>query len=199
MMNLPMHFIQHYVLPCCRIAICVLLLAFTSACALLPGAGKSGPSIKVKLTATNNVNPDSQKHPAPVMVRVYALSSATKFRQADYFSLQSQEASFLGSDLLESDEYILEPGQNNTLYLPAAPGARFVGVIAGYRNMTGATWKIVYPLGNPNNAAWYTSVWPFNSVTLDLLVDRNAIRKHRKNTQSSSTSRRDQQKDWINP
>ena len=77
-----------------------------------------------------------QAHPqingsAPLKVRVMLLKSDAEFMSSDFYSLQNQAQKVLGSNLINSDEFFLMPGQlAKNLSGPSSPDARYIGVMA---------------------------------------------------------------------
>jgi type VI secretion system protein VasD len=118
--------------------------------------------LEITLGAAERVNLDIEGHPKPIMVRVFELSSDTQFLSADYFELMGQKEKPLGEEVLSSEEYILLPGEVRVVRKRAAPNSKFLGVVAGYRDLTSSTWRAVAPLPEPYLAGrlWSNSVSP---------------------------------------
>ncbi|MGH8199163.1 MAG: type VI secretion system lipoprotein TssJ [Steroidobacteraceae bacterium] len=95
------------------------------------------------LIASADVNPDSQGRPSPVVVRIYQLRGDAQFNDAAFFALFDNEKSTLGEDLIMRDERTLFPGQSAPLSLALAPDARFLGVVAAYRDIRSSRWRAV--------------------------------------------------------
>lgn len=93
--------------------------------------------------ASADVNPDSQGRPSPVVVRIYQLSGDAEFNDAGFFALFDNEKATLGSSLIMRDERTLFPGQQVPLNLALAPDARFLGVVAAYRDIRSSRWRAV--------------------------------------------------------
>lgn len=72
---------------------------------------KEQTSIDLRIEAAENVNPDEKGRAAPIQVRIYELKNDNAFTSADFYSLQDNDKSILGGDLLVSDEFILRPGK----------------------------------------------------------------------------------------
>jgi type VI secretion system protein VasD len=49
----------------------------------------------------------------------------------------------LGPDLIGRNEYTLAPSERRTLELDVAADAKFVGVIAAYRDIRNAQWRTI--------------------------------------------------------
>ena len=108
-----------------------------------------------------------QSHPqtnnaAPLKVRVLLLRTDADFMSADFYSLQNTTATVLGSNLLYSEQFFLMPtSSSKTVTVPAAPDARYIGVLAEYQSLDGKKWRLSLPLpagaGAPPEAIWQAS------------------------------------------
>ena len=97
------------------------------------------------MAATSDVNPDASGRPSPVVIRVYQLKDDAAFRSADYFPLFDDEQKTLGADLLSRKEYVLAPAEQRRIEVELALDAKFVGVLAAYRDIRNAQWRAVLP------------------------------------------------------
>lgn len=95
------------------------------------------------LAASADVNPDSQGRASPVVVRIYQLRGDAEFNDAGFFAIYDNESATLGQNLIMRDERTLFPGQSTPLSLSLSPDARFLGVIAAYRDIRTSRWRAV--------------------------------------------------------
>lgn len=126
----------------------VLLLAVMG---LLPGCSNLSPYSKLTkldltLTASDQVNPDLNGRPSPIVVRLLELSNPVAFENADFFSLYGRAESTLPKDLISSEEWELRPGEQVPLKLRATSGGRYIGMLAAYRDLPQVRWRYVVPL-----------------------------------------------------
>jgi hypothetical protein len=70
-------------------------------------------------------------------VRIFELRSRSAFDAADFFSLYDREQATLGTELLAKEQYILRPGDTQGYTRKAQGEARFLGVVAAYRDLEG--------------------------------------------------------------
>ncbi len=91
--------------------------------------------------ASADVNPDSLGRASPVVVRIYQLRGDAQFNDAGFFALYDNEQATLGSSLILRDERTLFPGQQARLDLSLSPDARFLGVVAAYRDIRSSRWR----------------------------------------------------------
>lgn len=121
----------------------LLLTALTAICAL---TACSGGRAQLLVASQANVNPDFSGRPSPVVVKVYELRRGLAFRQADFQNLFDQPMQTLGADILAADELVFVPGEARSItYLPG-PDARFLGIVAGFRQMDRARWRTLRPI-----------------------------------------------------
>lgn len=155
--------------PCRRIAVCLaaLLIAGCGGKAVAPPqAAMPAPVVNihqpppppppppvkpliVNLSASASINPGANERPAPVMVRLYDLKSATGFDAADFFALMDREREVLGADLLARDEYQLQPGEQLALSRKLSAGVTRIAVVVAFRDLHSAIWKSSIAIGSP--------------------------------------------------
>ncbi len=85
-------------------------LVSLTACALLGACSQLSPysdltKLDLTLNASDQLNPDLNGRPSPLVLQLVELSHATAFEQADYFDLQQRPAAMLAPDLLIGAEY----------------------------------------------------------------------------------------------
>ena len=124
-----------------RIAALALTLALV-ACATAPKPAQVAGTIQ----ASDQLNPSASKRPSPVVLRVYELKTAASFNSADFMSLYQRDKAELGDDLIAREEFVLAPGEAKTFGKTLAPGTRFIGVVAAYRDVEHARWRSIVPV-----------------------------------------------------
>jgi type VI secretion system protein VasD len=128
----------------------------------------------LKVEAAAQSNPDETGRPSPVKVRVYELKDSNTFSEADYFSLNANDKSVLGSDLLSKVEMILRPGETKRIERKSHPQATSIGILAGYRDMN-SLWRVVEPLPEAPTASWLRKVMPGKKVELLIQLQPHGI------------------------
>ena len=102
--------------------------------------------VDMRIVAGGDVNPDDNGRPSPVVVRVVELKSPAVFESAEFFALYQDEAQTLGADLVAVEEFEFKPGDVQDLKFALKPESNFVGILAAYRQLDKANWRLVLPL-----------------------------------------------------
>jgi type VI secretion system protein VasD len=107
------------------------------------------PESKVRapmtISASADANPDRSGRPSPVVVRVYQLRTDAAFNAASFSDLFENEDKALGAELITRDEYVLAPQDSRTIEVAIAGETRFLGAIAGFRDILNAQWRALVP------------------------------------------------------
>lgn len=130
---------------------CLLILLVLCGCSV--NRYVVAPYDKITLQAAREVNPNPAGRPSPVRVLVFELAGRATFDNLDFDGLYNNADVLLGEDLLSLEARMLQPGEAVEHRIELHPKARFVAVIAAYRDIDRAGWKRVYEV-NPN---WYHS------------------------------------------
>ena len=112
----------------------LLLLGLTTACS-------SVSTLQADLQADQDLNPDLNGRPSPLVVRLYELKSLSVFSNADFFNLFEQDVALLGDELQMRDELHFQPGESKTLERDLRPDTRYLGIIGAYRDIENARWR----------------------------------------------------------
>ncbi len=142
---------------------CFIVLGLTS-CA---SKTEYNVDFKYNIRASDDVNPDFKGEPSPIVVRVYQLADKVNFDNAEYQALFDNDHSQLANEYISSDQQLIEPGSDNLLELKISENTRFIGVIAGYRNLDDAQWRDI--LAVPEKRLWRDN-------GIEIQVDKLTIR-----------------------
>ena len=127
---------------------------FAAAIAVCLGACASGPPedivLKGSMEAVEQVNPDGQGRPSPLVIKIYQLKAGDKFELADFFALFDQPEAALGADLLAVEDVMMTPGEIKPYEGDFDPDTRFIGVVAAYRDINQAEWKSMVEMPERN-------------------------------------------------
>ncbi|KVP89376.1 hypothetical protein WJ96_20190 [Burkholderia ubonensis] len=148
--------------------------ASLAACGSAP-ARKEPVDLNLRIDASAHVNPDERGRPAPIMVRVYELKSTNDFDNADFFTLQNDGRKVLGDDALVTDEFVLRPGDTQTVRRRINASTTAIGVLAGYRDLGKSVWRAIYKLPPAPDDAWYRVFASGPKVRLKVSVGPQAV------------------------
>jgi len=123
----------------------VVQTAAAMALALSVVAGCLGNPTKIEadIAAAEDLNPDHRGRASPLVVRIYQLKSDLAFNNASFFALYDNDEAELGADLVGKEEIELRPGEDMVYSRKLEDDTRFVGVLAGYRDIDNASWRAV--------------------------------------------------------
>ena len=145
------------------------MLIALAALMLLAGCSSLSPyshvtKVNLKLTASDQVNPDLNGRPSPIVVRLFELKYPVTFENADFFSLYERAKEALTPDLVAVEELELRPGETVELKLSVEEGSRYVGVLAAYRDLPETKWR------------YTVQVTPAQVTEADLTLDQFGLR-----------------------
>lgn len=99
-------------------------------------------TLKIKMAAAADVNPDTEGRPSPIILHILELSGIDQFNRADYFSLTRDDAVSLGGDVLNKTEVILTPGASAQTELELNIQTSYLGFVGGYRDIDHSQWRV---------------------------------------------------------
>lgn len=147
------------------------LFVFLVLVCLALGTGCSKPRVEMAVASQPNVNPDHSDRPSPVIVKIYELRNDLAFTQADFLSLFDTPIQVLGADLVAADELVFIPGEARRIAYQPNPNTRFIGVVAGFRQMDRAFWRVIKPV-DPEEENWLAI--ELNDATIIVIPDKDA-------------------------
>ena len=122
-----------------RMAALGLVLLAVSCAAPPPPPPPTIVNVSLATTATVNQTPD--KKGAPIVLRLYQLSSPAGFNGAEFFQLFNKDQATLGTDLVKREDFELSPGQTKSATLTPTDMVKAVGVFGAYRDFQHVTWR----------------------------------------------------------
>ncbi|WP_250500269.1 type VI secretion system lipoprotein TssJ [Caballeronia sp. GAWG1-5s-s] len=100
--------------------------------------------LNIDLSARDALNPDDAGRATSVAIRIYQLKDRKLFDGTTYDALLKNDRTVLAQDLQDSMATVLSPGASASLSQPMKTEAKYVAVVAFYRNPgTGSGWKYV--------------------------------------------------------
>lgn len=144
------------------------------------GADKAPPEkermqLQISISADDDLNSDVKGRGAPVLLRIYELRSATVFQEADFFDLQDHDKTTLATDLLAVDQFILRPGETRKIRRDAQTGSTAIGVLAAYRDLPNAKWRVIHTMVDAPDAHWYRALVSAKATRLNIQLQARAV------------------------
>lgn len=99
----------------------------------------------------------------PVLVRVYQLAEDSLFKEAGFYGLWKQDDKILSQTLLAKDEFSVEPNSQESIHFTKHPRARFIAIMALFREPTSAKWRVIKEV----SSSWVSQYLP-TFLTLSL-------------------------------
>lgn len=144
------------------------------ACALALASCTSAPPGRAQarwtLSASSTINADALGRPAPLVVRLYALSACDAFNRATFFELYDRDRAVLGKAALERRVLVLKPGERVRLTRPLDANTRAFAVVAAYQRIDSAQWRAIVDIAPsaPSGSVDIAASFGASAVTLKL-------------------------------
>lgn len=128
-----------------------LIMVSVAGCSSLNSAvgGMFGADTDLTLSfkVESDINPDENKTPSPLFVRMYELKSTKLFKKANFIDIYEQDKERLGADFISVQKLKrLKPGENRENSFVLNEKTRFVGLYAEFLNYKSAKYKIIIPV-----------------------------------------------------
>jgi type VI secretion system protein VasD len=127
--------------------------------------------LRFLVQADQLINPDEHGNPFPIVLRIYELKQSSQFSQEAFFDLLDTDANKLGSDLVAKREIELKPGDTQKFERDTPMDTRYIGVIAGFRNIENAQWRAVAEIKPDKGNQIVIKVTAF-SVNIEVTPDK---------------------------
>ena len=129
----------------------VTVMALMSGCSSLNSAvgGIFGADTDLTLSfnVDSDINPDENKTPSPLFIRMYELKSTKLFNKADFIDIYERDKDILGADFIAVQKLKrLKPGENRENSFVLNEKTRFVGLYAEFLSYKTAKYKLIIPV-----------------------------------------------------
>jgi len=108
----------------------------------------SGPSVKLDLYASANSSLDEMGRPLSTVVRVYQLSGTRAFESSSFEELWQADIKVLGREIVSRQEFFVVPNSSRVISVNKQKDARYIAVVALFRNPISGRWRAYRPLHN---------------------------------------------------
>ncbi|WP_370981201.1 type VI secretion system lipoprotein TssJ [Agaribacterium sp. ZY112] len=164
--------------------IIVTVIASLVACQTTRRTLKFDTSAEINFKALENINPDDDGRPSPVVVRVFKLTDSRQFSREDFLNLYENADDRLGKDLI--DTIILKelaPGELRTETLELSTDVKYIGLLAEFVRYQDADAIVLLPITDHKKNSF--------DVTLDRTDMLSGDYPMKKTSQTSSSDKSD--------
>ena len=103
--------------------------------------------LEIKFKVDSDVNPDDEKKPSPLFVRMYQLKSTKMFDRANFIDLYEKDKDVLGADFISGQKLRrIKPGESRNENFVLNKETRFIGLYAEFLKYKNASFKLIIPV-----------------------------------------------------
>ncbi|MGB7403311.1 MAG: type VI secretion system lipoprotein TssJ [Arcobacter sp.] len=113
---------------------------------LITGCASKPTHLELVIKSAKDLNPDIDTVSSPLMLTFYELESAEKFLKYDFWRIIDDSGKNLEPELISQSKQIITPLQEQTYNIVFDNRAKFLGIIAKFRNIDGNNWRQVINL-----------------------------------------------------
>lgn len=138
-----------------RLIIPVVLLLASASCTTMNtkvgGLLNLDTDLKLDFVVGADVNPDDNKTPSPLFVRMYELKSPDMFNKANFIDIFERDAEALGADMVSKQRLKhIKPGETREANFVLSKETRYVGLFAEFLRYKNSKYKLVIPVAQTN-------------------------------------------------
>lgn len=148
----------------CSLSFCAVFLVSCGATSAMKDVFTVMTNASISVTSSDNVNPDLNGRPSPILFRLYELKSNSAFLNADFFALYDSGTGELATDYVSHKDWLLQPGETVEISNRLSDQTRYLGVMAAYRDINNAVWRNVI------------EVTPDEDLNLTILLTNNELK-----------------------
>jgi type VI secretion system protein VasD len=101
-----------------------------------------------------DINPDDQKTPSPLFIRMYELKSTKLFDSASFLDLFERDKETLGADMIAKQRLKrIKPGEDTDISFVLDAKTQFIGLYAEFSEYKNSSFKVVIPIASHNVVA----------------------------------------------
>ncbi|HVK99272.1 MAG TPA: type VI secretion system lipoprotein TssJ [Dongiaceae bacterium] len=140
-------FMTHLKRPLPGLVLAGLMALVLTACGTTRKALDLETTATLTITATTDVNPNSDGRAAPIVIQILKLRDERQFKQEDFLSLFQDAKGRLANDYIEMTRLKeLAPGETRVEKLNLSPDVKFIGILGEYIQYDTAQAKLVIPI-----------------------------------------------------
>lgn len=159
------------------ILIAGILLTETACTAINSGVGGyfgMDTDLKISFVADADINPDDNKKPSPLYIRLYELKSTKMFNKGDFISIYERDREVIGADLIGVQKLKpLKPGDTRDDFLVLDNNTTYVALYAEFLQYKDSVYRVVIPV-TPTNVVSSSARVRISGNTLKIIDGSNA-------------------------
>lgn len=105
--------------------------------------------VTLSIFASDNINPNENGNPRPVVVRLYQLRGDVRLQNASYDDVLLKDKEVLAEDILKSDEVTVFPNDLVEVKFERIKDASHLAGVALFHSPRGSSWKTFYEFPLP--------------------------------------------------
>jgi len=103
--------------------------------------------LEIRFKVDADVNPDDDRKPSPLFVRMYQLKSTKMFNRANFIDLYEKDKEVLGADMLSKQKLRrIKPGESRNENFVLNKKTRFIGLYAEFLQYKKSSFKLLIPV-----------------------------------------------------
>ena len=103
--------------------------------------------LEIKFKVDADVNPDDDRKPSPLFVRMYQLKSTKMFGRANFIDLYEKDKEVLGADMISVHKLRrIKPGESRDENFVLNKDTRFIGLYAEFLRYKKSGYKLLIPV-----------------------------------------------------
>jgi type VI secretion system protein VasD len=145
--------------------------------------------LKISFVADADINPDDNKKPSPLYIRLYELKSTKMFNKADFISLYERDKEIIGADFVAVQKLKpLKPGDKRDDFLVLDSSTTYVALYAEFLQYKDAVYRVVIPVTS-NNIVTSSATVRISGNALKILDGSNSDAKSDERSSNEPKSR----------
>ena len=103
--------------------------------------------LEIKFKVDADVNPDDDRKPSPLFVRMYQLKSTKMFNRANFIDLYEKDKEVLGADMISMQKLRrIKPGESRVENFVLNKETRYIGLYAEFLQYKKSGYKLLMPV-----------------------------------------------------
>lgn len=153
----------------------ILLSAVLTSCSSDNEREPVNGEIKINLTASKDINPNENGHPAPLKIFVYSVRDMDVFNNVDFFEIFDGNSKPVQEATSKDYEAILQPGESRVIFLKPDRDVNGLGFIGAYRDLNDAVWSDSWVFPVRKKSWWWSRFFSDDSIELSVDFQKTKI------------------------